>query len=246
MNSQETSVPSIDVGPECPYQAYIDDFLRQHGLHRIIAFCGGSDEQLEGVKDKNLQARYSEVMEAKQVAVLEDAMSQFQGFRVAILTGGTEGGVPERATTIAKRLGLATIGILPATGAKFSLGYDSTIGRQLLDLKIIVHPSTGESAWGDESPVLTKLLDGAIVYGGSAGTLIEIAHLLKMNDKRIKKGSVPKYIVPISGSGGVADGLPFVWSKPHVLARSLPKKLITSGREAARFLIENLDIEFYL
>jgi hypothetical protein len=103
----------------------------------------------------------------------------------------------------------------------------------------------GDSAWGDESQIFTKLLDGAIVYGGSAGTLVEMAYLLKANDKRLKKGERPKYIVPISGSGGVADGLPFVWSKPHVLTRSMPGRLIASGSGAARFLIEHLDIEFY-
>ena len=246
MDGQLQQVPVIEVGPADIYQDQIARFLHERGLHRIVAFCGGSDEQLEGVEDKELQTRYAEVMAAKQATILQDALSQFQGFRVAILTGGTEGGVPERAARIAKRLGLATIGVMPAAGIKFALGCDSDTGQQLLDLKIVVHPSTGESAWGDESPVLTKLLDGAIVYGGSSGTLIEIAHLLKMNDKRLKKGETPKFIVPISGSGGVADGLPFVWSKPTVLARSMPKKLITSGQEAARFLIDNLDVEFYV
>lgn len=51
-------------------------------------------------------------------AVIEWTLRKLQDYRVAILTGGTKGGVPEDALKIAKKYGLNTIWVYPARGAK--------------------------------------------------------------------------------------------------------------------------------
>lgn len=218
------------------------DFKHQNGLHRIIAFSGGADSELNGVsKDDPLQKQHQEYAAALETRFIGEAIRKFQGFRIAILTGGTRWGVPNTATIEAKKCHLQTIGVFPLTGKKHALGND------ILDLSICVEPFSGESRWGDESSVFTNLLDGVIVYGGGAGTLIECAHILKINEALLKSGTdFLKYIVPIAGTGGVADGLPFVWAKPEVRSRCMPNERVTNGDRAAEIIIEQLNLEdFY-
>lgn len=220
---------------------HIVDFKHRHGLHKIIAFSGGADAELHGVaQDDPLQAQYKQCVAAIEGRLIGDAVGKFRGHRIAILTGGTKWGVPKTATVEAKKHGLKTIGIFPLTGEKHALNED------LLDLSFCIEPAYGDSRWGDESPVFTNLLDGVIVYGGGAGTLTECAHLLKINEAILKAGiDSPKYIVPISGTGGVADGLPFIWAKPEVRNHCMPDHRVTSGIEAANIIIEKLNLFDY-
>lgn len=68
-------------------------------------------------------------------------MKKLQDYRIAILTGGTEGGVPEDALRIAKDYGILTIGVYPSRGAKRALG------ENLIDCAIEVQSVFGESRW---------------------------------------------------------------------------------------------------
>lgn len=221
--------------------AVIDEFKHSYGLHKIIAFSGGADAELHGIdQDDPLQAQYKQCAAAIEERLIGDAVGKFRGHRIAILTGGTKWGVPKTATMEAKKHGLMTIGIFPLTGKRHALG------DEFLDLSFCVEPAYGDSRWGDESPLFTNLLDGVIVYGGGAGTLTECAHLLKINEALLKAGGDSlKYIVPISGTGGVADGLPFIWAKPEVRSRCMPKHRVTSGIEAADIIIEKLNLYDY-
>lgn len=221
------------------YTQLVDDFKLNHGIHKIIAFSGGTDDKLEGVSNELIQRMYKRVMKKKQRFIIEDAMKKFRGYRVAILTGGTRWGVPLTATVLAKKYGFLTIGVYPFKGKK------DVLGPKCLDLALCVEPDFGDSHWGDESILFTKLLDGVIVYGGGAGTLIEMAHVLKLNESLLKRGS-HKYIVPIAGSGGVADELTFVWGKTEIRQRSMPLQRILSGSDAADFLIDKLGIEYLI
>jgi len=175
------------------YTARLQTFMHQHGLHKIIAFSGGSDDKLEGIPDESLQTSYKRAMQQKEEYIVDQAMRKLQGYRIAILCGGTKWGIPQTAAVKAKKYGFKTIGVYPYIGLRHAL--DSA----LLDLSVGVEPLYGGSAWGDESPIFTKLLDGVIVYGGSAGTLVEMAHIFKMNEGILKKNGMPKYIVPIAG-----------------------------------------------
>jgi predicted Rossmann-fold nucleotide-binding protein len=222
------------------YTARVRAFMHQHGLHKVIAFAGGSDDQLDGIADEAMQQSYKRAMQHKETYIIGQAVRKLQGYRIAILCGGTRWGVPKTAAVKAKEYGLHTIGVYPYIGRGHALD------NALLDLAVCVEPLYGESYWGDESPIFTQLLDGVIVYGGSAGTLVEMAHILKMNEVILKKGGLPKYIVPIAGTGGVADGLPFIWSKTEIREQSLPTKRMRNGIEAADFLIEKLILTDYL
>lgn len=221
----------------------IKEFLHHHGLHCIIAFSGGSDNGLSGVADDDpLQVKYKEVAASLEQRVVSEAIGKFRGYQVAILTGGTCFGLPQTATLVAKEYGFKTIGVYPLAGKKHALS------DKHLDLSICVDPVIGDqSRWGDESAIFTNLLDGVIVYGGGAGTLIECAHILKINEAILKAGKAPlKYIVPISGTGGVADGLPFIWAKPEVRFHCMPSKRVLSGLEAADILRNQLNLDdFY-
>ncbi|OGG47629.1 hypothetical protein A3D66_01310 [Candidatus Kaiserbacteria bacterium RIFCSPHIGHO2_02_FULL_50_9] len=228
------------VSPNINLTELVEEFKKEYGLHRTIAFSGGSDDRPEGIEDRVLEASLAEALQKKERYIIAQAIERLQGYRIAILCGGTKWGVPNTAAQEAKRVGLTTIGVYPFTGKKHALGPD------FLDLRICVEPEFGVSRWGDESSIYAKLLDGVVVYGGSAGTLVEVAHILKMNEAMIDKNETPKLIVPISGTGGVAEGLPFIWGKPRVRSVSIPLEKITSGSRAAELLIDRLNLDDFV
>jgi predicted Rossmann-fold nucleotide-binding protein len=202
------------------YEKQVRAFMESHGLHKVIGFSGGSDDQLQGVpKDDDLQLKYVDFRNTFHDRLISDALKPLRGYRIAILTGGTKGGIPELATRKAKEYGFKTIGVFPRKGKEYAL--DSSV----LDLSICVDPMIGESRWGDEGATWTSLVDGMIVIGGKAGTLTECAHIQKINEALIKNDKTPKYIVAIYGTGGIADQLPYLWSKPHVRNVCMPMNL---------------------
>jgi predicted Rossmann-fold nucleotide-binding protein len=241
----------------------VNDFMEEYGLKRIVAFSGGSDEPgLEGIDDPGLKEHLKVALHKKQELIIGQAISRLCSYRIAILCGGTKGGVPETTALAAKAAGLSTIGVYPARGRKHPLSPEA------LDLRICVESEM--SHWGDESSVFAKLLDGVIVYGGSAGTLIEVAHVLKINDAILGKAqpirgstSQPRHaageaeesarlklIVPIPGTGGVADGLPFIWGKQKVRLASIIQDNIQDqkniGFRAAHLLANRLHLDRHL
>lgn len=232
----------ITIGPKEDLNGIVDDFLKDYGIGKIIAFSGGADSELSNVPGNDpLQIDYKKFSDKKEKRIIGDAIEMFNSMRIAILTGGSKWGVPKTAATLAKKHGLTTIGVYPLCGKKHALSDD------FLDLSICVEPMFKESRWGDESSIFAKLLNGVIVYSGGSGTLIEISHILKMNEAILKYQDVPlKIIVPLSGTGGVAGGLPFIWAKQHVKKACFPDKEISKGNEAADFLIKKLDLYDYL
>lgn len=219
----------------------IENFMKNNGIHKIIAISGGSDAILSGVPEGDLlQAQYKEFSRSFEERVIDQFIGKLRGYLIAILTGGTKWGVPKTANIIAKKYGIKTIGIYPLVGKKHALGDD------ILDLSICVEPRYGASRWGDESSIFTNLLDGAIVFSGGAGTLIECAHILKINEDLRKKNQPLKYIVPISGTGGVTDGLSFIWSKPEIRSECMPNFRVYNGFQAADLIREKLVLDDYL
>jgi predicted Rossmann-fold nucleotide-binding protein len=226
------------IKPAHDFNADLSAFLNTYGLGRVIGVSGGSDDKLAGIPDDDpLQTRHAGYQDALHERLLQDIMKPLRGYGVAILTGGTKWGVPKMAVQVARQHGFKTIGVLPKAGEHHSLEDD------MLDLKIVVEPLIGEGAWGDEGPVWTSLIDGLIVIGGAAGTLTELAHIMKLNEARCKRGDRPKYMVPIHGTGGVADQVHQLWAKPAIRDRSMPRDRVYSGAQAARLLIEALDLD---
>ncbi len=224
------------------YNALLSEFRRKHGIGRIIGISGGSDDKLTGIPDNDpLQVQHAAFRDGFCERVLRDTLMPLRGYQVAILTGGTMWGVPKMAAEIAKQYGFKTIGVLPKAGERHALP------REMLDLQIVVEPLIGESVWGDEGPVWTSLVDGLVVIGGGAGTLTELAHVIKLNEGRCKRGDRPKFMVPVHGLGGVAEQLHRLWAKPAIRDLSMPREPVHKGSEAAQMLIQALDLdEFFV
>ena len=215
----------------------VEDFKKHHGLHHIIAFSGGASTDLPGVlSDDPLFAQYEQVQKEREKRIVQGALNILRHYRIAVLTGGTRFGFPKTAVEVAKEMGLKTIGVFPKTAL------EKRYVLQELDLAVCINSYYADSVWGDESSVFCKLLDAVIVCGGGAGTLIETAHLLKMNEGLLKYERPIKLIIPIHGTGGVADGLPFVWGKQEIKITCMPQKLVLSGKDAAMYIQEHLDL----
>lgn len=230
----------IEIIPKQNYAEEIQKALNSVGIKRIIGFSGGADDRLKGIPDEHpLQKQFKEFRDAYHTHIISSALARFKNYKIAVLTGGTSGGVPELATNIAKQLSFFTIGVHPTRGKKYALT------EEKLNMSITVDPMVGEAVWGDEGSVWTSLVDAMIVIGGGAGTLTECAHIQKINESRIKSGEKPKYIVPIYGTGGVAEQLPHLWAKPDIRNVSMPMERIHTGNEAAKKIIEELSLDDY-
>lgn len=222
----------------------IPTFLRDHGIQKVIGVSGGAISPPPGVVNQAVKDAMQHAANLFEKAVIEAFLARLRPYnqKVAILTGGTKFGVPATAATTAKEFGFKTIGVFPATGA------DKALGPEILDLSVRVdirqdfdcHTPEEEmkfrSDWGDESPHFCKTIDGCMVFGGRSGTMIEVAHLLKMNERRKKYNQAPKFIVPILASGGMGDVAPTLPADPDVRAWCLPSEVIRSGKEAAELL----------
>lgn len=195
----------------------VRDLLVRNNLKSILAFSGGSEKGSEEMI----------------VEILKDLILNVKGLPVAILTGGTKGGVPEIGIRVARESSIPTIGVFPPRARKYVMLDD-------LDLAIeTLPPSVGSASFGTETPSFVSLANGIAVVGGGFGTLTEIATALKVNLGRIKKGETPIYICPVQGTGGVADIIP---SLPGIekVGLSLPSSRVTTGSEAASFFREKL------
>jgi predicted Rossmann-fold nucleotide-binding protein len=230
LNIDSAPLPSLDEAID----EIIARFKSETGVQVIIALSGGADSGLGDDAPASVKGFLEERMQEQ----IKEAADYLRDYRIAVLSGGTRFGVPAVAAKCAKDVGIPTIGVYPQCGEKHALP------DPLLDLRICVEPLFGPSVWGDESSVFAKLLDGVIVYGGGAGTLIEAAHILKCNESLIKKGRT-KFIVPIRGSGGTADVLPYFPGKVEVRAACMPSAAISSGRDAAEWLELQLNLFDY-
>ncbi len=241
---------TIKTDPLVDADMMFENFKHQHNINYVLAFSGGADDQnhLVDQAKTSLMARlpqeYADAVdqsleEAKNSIVdklIRDTLAPLRGYKLAILTGGTKWGIPKIATSVAKEYGFKTIGVFPLTAEvkKYSLG------DNLLDLSICVHPGIGQSRWGDESPHFTRCLNGMIIIGGGAGTMVEVSHLLKRNERT---DVPPKIIIPIIGTGGTADRVMSFPGKPLTMSKCLPLYPITDGNGVSEYLRRHVFFE---
>ena len=194
----------------------ISEFTASRSIQKIIGFSGGSDDNEE-------MLRYQ----------VRNAMNFLVNKPIAILSGGTKYGMPRIACEEAKRLNLPTIGVMPSRAVEKK--------QDILDLdfRIIVPPRCGNSEFGDESEVFAKIADGIIYLGGMYGTLIEYAHVMKINQGRVKKGGKIVYVAPIQGFGGVSE-FAMTLPMPEEFKKCLPENPVHSGEDAASYLLQML------
>lgn len=227
----------------------IPTFLSEKGIEQVIAFSGGA-ASVPSEFGEDIRSALQDASKKFEQSVVRDALEKLRPYRdkIAILTGGTRYGVPATASSIAKETGFFTIGIFPSAGEEKALSGD------ILDLRVRVdicedfradtaeHRAQFRSDWGDESPHFAKTLDGVIVFGGRAGTMIEVAHLLKTNERRHKHKQKPKMIVPILASGGMAEATPYLPANPEVRDWCMPDRIVRSGADAAQILEHRLNL----
>jgi predicted Rossmann-fold nucleotide-binding protein len=238
------------IDPEHTAITTIEQIKQQHRIKFTIAFSGGAETKLhqlahdDSPESLELQKAYSKIQTTRIEKLVQEFLQKFTGLEhcIAILTGGTKGGVPGIVSRTAKNQGFKTIGIYPEIGCKHFLGDDIIdiplcITSTYQDCKQSTQWETS-SSWGDESSVFAKTLDAVVVIGGSAGTLIEMAYVLKMNDRILKdkkKGEAGsrklKYIVPVSGFGGVSEDMHHIWADPEVTEESILSFTVTDGVE---------------
>ena len=225
----------------------IEDFKKKHGIMFVLAFSGGADDsnpilthiiKVNGIESENTSFDIKKVIENAKFDfirnIIEDILRPLRGYQIAIQCGGTKWGVPAIAANVAKELGFKTIGVFPLTGQKYALP------ENVLDLGICVHPMIGNSRWGDETPVFCKTLDSVVVIGGGAGTMVEIAHLLKMNES--SRGKI-RHILPVSGTGGTADDISYFPGKPGTMVECIPSKPLFKGEEILEHLRTETNID---
>jgi hypothetical protein len=66
---------------------------------------------------------------------------------------------------------------------------------------------------------------------------------MKINESLCRRGERTKFMVPIHGTGGVAEQLHQLWAKPSIRDKSMPRDRVYTGAQAAQLLIEALDLE---
>jgi predicted Rossmann-fold nucleotide-binding protein len=188
------------------------------GVTHVIAFSGGADASPGYTEDefKPLVAQF-----------MRDILGALVNERIAVLCGGTKWGVPKLAAETAKEFGFPVIGMYPDCGAKHALSAD------FLDFAIQMGPLSAQSFWGDETPIFATLPDAAIIIGGGAGTLVEVSHMLKINESLVKDGSprLPIRIIPWEKSGGVAAQLRTYPMKDAVRAQALPSMSVETASD---------------
>lgn len=229
----------------------IEDFKRDLGIWFILAFSGGADDSspilkhlskvsttlpVNGNKNNGLQRLISEAKSDYVGSIIKSILGPLRNHNIAVLCGGTKWGVPSEAATIAKSMGFHTIGVYPLTGQES--GY--TLPDDILDLGVCVHPIIGNSRWCDETSVFCKMLDAAVVIGGGAGTMVEIAHLLKMNES--SRGKI-RHILPVAGTGGTAEKISYFPGKPETMSKCIPSTPLYTGEAVLRHLRDHTTIE---
>lgn len=207
-------------------QLKIKESLGRQAILHVIGISGGAES------DKTEQTE----------EILEDFIYQLRGGGYAVLTGGTEGGIPEMSIKTAKKFSVPTIGVFPHQGQKYAL-------RDSLDLIIETSPpDIGEGFFGTETPTFINMLDASMIMGGGYGTLVEAGTILKTNEKRIrdkardiKNIKDPIYLAPIVESGGATNHILTIakdlgkYSKLY-----MPDSPIYDGTTAAQFILDKL------
>ena len=204
-------------------EARVAAFMQECSLDYIVAFIGDS---------------YTDGPAAERNAELIDDFLRTlpNRQRFAVQTGGTQGGVPEIATKIAREYNLPTIGVLPEATMAYALEQPADLLIQTPDLLF------GRTSFGSETPTFINMLDGLVVLGGGYGTRMEVSTVLRINKSRADArrrnpigATPPIYACPISGTGRTADELATL-SLYEDVGDCLPETPVTNGAEASAYI----------
>jgi predicted Rossmann-fold nucleotide-binding protein len=159
------------------------EYKEKENIGLVIGVIGGASLENLPVAEKILMDGF---VEARQTVG-----------KFAILSGGTEGGVPEMSVRVAQKLGLPSVGVYPASVEKKSLG------EKLGYKHPVPTPDLCEIKWGVETPVLTSLGDVFVLFGGEWGSLVEVGMIMKRNKGLVGNGEAPIPLIVVKDSGPV-------------------------------------------
>jgi len=219
----------------------VEKLKKEFGVELIIAFSGWGNwlNDYFWSENEDLKEKVSEFIDSKKREIIEWFIKRLRDYKVAILTGWTKWDVPKIAVEEANKYHIPTIWVLPERGKKYSL-------EEKLNLEIIISPIYQESQFGDESSIFSKLADAIIVLWGWAGTLIEIAHVLKINEARLKYWERIKYIVPIAGIPWLSERLNYIPMSKEIRDLVFPKIEIRHVTHAFDWLRKKILLDDFL
>lgn len=229
--------------------SWVRSWMQEKWVHKIIAFSwSSSNEKLPGIPDE-LAKQVAKANQEYVDAIISGALDHLADYRVAILTGGTWGWVPESATRKAKELWMSTIWVYPESRSK-----KDALGDTLLDCAIEVGSVFGKSMFWDESTVFAKLADATVILGWNAGTLVEVSHALKLNESLLEvrwNGEVKlknenehqKHILPVIWIPGISPIVKLLPGKSYVKDWTFPTKDIRTGKDIFDYLRLKLNLD---
>jgi len=220
-------------------ESFIDRKTNELGVRAWIGVCGWGRILQHSSEDPEFQEACDKAEKEIKSKVIDDLMKRLRDYSVGIVSGWTKWDVPWMAVKIAKKYDLPTIWVLPERGRKYSAADN-------LDVEVVVKPQYGESQFWDESQVLTKISDGNVIIGGWTGTLVEVAHTLKMNEALLKYGEMVKSIVPVSSAGGLGSMIHMLPWDIKVKAMTLPDREVKNGKEAFEVLRDKMGLDVLL
>lgn len=204
---------------------------------KIIAFWGWWQASKLEFEDDTINQSIKEQSYKIKEKIIDAIMMRLRDYDVAILTWGTNWDIPEIATRLARKYNLPTIWVLPKRWEK-----DSLAQKNLLNVEVVVDSPYSESQYGDESSIYAKLADAMFVLGGWAWTLIEFAHIMKMNESLYKKQGYVKKIVPIHGIWWLSEVIHHIPWNDQIKELALPKTTIHNGKDAFELLKNELSL----
>ncbi len=204
---------------------------------KIIAFTGGWQGIKLNFKDDNIQKRINEESTHTKEIIIRDIISRLKNYDVAILSWWTDFDIPKIATNIANEYNLPTIWVLPRRWEKYSMW------NEKLNIEIIVDSSYSESQYWDESSIFAKLSDWIIVIWWWSWTLIEFAHVMKINENLHRYNQALKKVIPIHWLGWLSEMLHHIPWNDEIKKLTLPKTTNYNWVEAFEWLKNELNLD---
>ncbi len=207
------------------------------GFKKIIAFSGWWKWIKVNFSDEEISRRIAEYWQLAKEQIVRDIMSRLRDYDVAILTWWTKWDIPNIATKMAREYNIPTIWIYPRRWEKHSMW------KELLNLEVVVDSQYWESHFWDESSMFAKLADWVFVIWWWAWTLIEFAHVMKINEALKKYNWTIKKIVPIVWIPWVSETLHYIPWDDEVKDITFPNKTISDWKEAFEWLRKELELD---
>lgn len=153
-------------------------FKERENFSHVVGIIGGSEAE---------NIPYYQRLLVEQLNIVKQQVGNF-----AIVSGGTEGGIPEMALDVGMELGLPTIGVFPEQKSKYAMPQKTSFS-----ISVPSHPLS-QVSWGVETPTLIGIPDAFLLIGGGWGSLTEISMIMKRNESLLRNGRKPIPVISVT------------------------------------------------